>query len=148
MASIREQIVQSVLALVNTARPGDVPEIKRSYLYAMDLEAEKIVSLYQAVTRPIESGAGSDVVIRHATVLRFKLGAKGTASTKPDEELDALCVWLVKTLVGKSQLGLYHKLKHGELLFDYEQGDHGYAIAWLDVIAEHQTRADDPEVWA
>ena len=88
MASIREQIADAILALVNTSRPFDVPEITRTYLHAMELDAAKHVSLYQTVTQPMTGPGGG--VWRYATFLRFRLGAKATATTRPDEEVRAL----------------------------------------------------------
>lgn len=154
MASIREQIVDEIVATLNAGSPPVVA--KRSYQFAVDLAVAKSIIVFPRVDSPESIGiveAGVKPTKRRLTVA-VECRAKGTNTQRADEEVDALAVWVVKTLCGRRKgpgdAGgpLYHYMIEGDTEFELDQLDHAYCLATVNVTVQYQSRANDPETWA
>lgn len=152
MATIRTAIVADIVALLNAGSPPVAA--KRSYTFAVDLSSAKSIIVYGAREEEPDAIGGNRMSASHVR-RRFHVivecRAKGTATTKADEEVDALAAWVVKTVAGKSkgvtEGKLYHLIVEGETVLSLDQADHAYCLASVGLIAEYQSKVNDPETW-
>lgn len=147
--TIREQIAAAVFALVDSGEPAGVV-VKRSYSYAVVLQAAKSIIMYIGANEPEPVGGKyQPVLMKHALTLVFECRAKGTPTSRPDQEVDELVSWVIKTLSAKTTTsGLYHIILEGPTLYSVDQSDHAYCIAKVHMIVHYQTRATDPDIRA
>jgi hypothetical protein len=157
MSTFRERIAEWAVTTLNTGTPAGVPAASRSYLFTIDADiADKAISVFlekdQPLVRPVRMTPG--LLMKRLLTLRVECRAKSTATTRPDQEVDAMAAWVVKALCGQS-LGvsdaggpLFHATVEGETSFAMDQRLHGYILATVEVAIEYQTKADDLEVWA
>lgn len=157
MATIREQITDDVVALLNAGSPPVT--VKRSYGFAVDLEAAKSIIVYpksDVADPPLggRTGGLSNVPVKRMLTLAVECRSKGTPTERADAEADVLAAWVVKTICGKKKgpadAGgpLYHGITEGETTFEYDQRDHAYCLVTVEILVAYQSRANDPETWA
>ena len=153
MPTLRERIADDVVALLSAGSPQVVPE--RSRTFSIEAAQTNSIIVYWSQDRIVPVGPmayGASLVDRELEVI-VEVGAKGTSSSRPDEEADALASWVEKKLAGQSkgvQAGsLYHSLQVRRVgPVQLEQADYSYALVPIEVVAKYQSRANDPETWA
>lgn len=136
---------------MTTLQAGSPPcVVRRTYTFALDIAAAKSIIVYpiRDETEPV-GGRNQPVLTKHSLILVVECRAKGTASTRPDQEIDELYKWVVATLAGKSYSnGLYHIIEEGPTVFSIDQADHAYCLAAVQMIVRYQTRVNDPDTRA
>jgi homoserine acetyltransferase len=147
--TIREQIVVEIMALLLASPPGSVT-IKRSHTFAITLAANKsiVVVPFKDETQPV--GGRSNAVLQYRELIVLaECRAKGTTTTRPDEEVDSLLVYVVKTLCGRGDASaLYMQIEEGATTFDVEQADNSLCKATVEIRVRYTHRTNDPELRA
>ena len=148
--TIRMAILNDVLALLSAGAPPVAP--KRSYTFSITAAKSLIVhGIREEQPEPIGGNRFTASHVKRRFHIGIECRATGTATTKADDEADSVIAWALKTVCGKqkgTQDGkLYHLLVEGETEIKLDQADHQYCIASIDMIAEYQTKRNDPEVW-
>lgn len=149
----RMAILLDVVAVLNGGAPPVVAD--RSFTYAIDLENAKSLIVYGGKSEkpePIGKNEMNASHVKRRFHIHIECRAKGTAGTNADDETDALASWVVKKLGGLSKGvndgQLYHLLIEGETEMELDQEDHQYGMVKVEIIAQYQTPANDPDTWA
>jgi len=153
MSTIREQIVQAIVAALNTDRPDGIPETVRTREESPEPDQLPMLTFYQgdddvAPAHKSEPGTGR----RHGAVVKRmlvgKLDALGKAGAVPaDAAVDPLLAWGTKAIAGAGRLGgLANERPHEvKTEFSYERSDFNYCRATMTWHIEYQTLPDDAE---
>lgn len=142
MSSLREQIIQAALALLNTSPPSGVPQTTRARVQPYDpseLPAMTIKSLRNEGQNEKEGRWG--YFIQNTFSLRMEFYVAGDAA---DELIDPMYVWAVQQL-GAQQFGsLAQDCYEGIMEWEYADQDLPYAKATLDFRVEFNSLKKDP----
>lgn len=144
MASIRDQILDAVVAALNTATPAGVPQAARHRLTPYEL-----ANLPAIDVAPIEEQAeGIGPRLNPSAVkrtLRFKVRcwARGDA---PEVAADAMVSWATKVLAGNRLGGLAHGIEEVGTSWTDDVSNDVFGVAEVEFIAQYQTKAADQGV--
>lgn len=149
MASLREQIVDAIVALL-PGNGGTVPAADRSRTFAVSVENGKAMSVYWTKDEPTPATSRYGPLRKWRLTIAVDLWCKGTDTTRPDEELDELAVYVVSKLDGLEGPGTgpYLQMTVGPIEPDLAQYDHGYCRATQYVYVDYQTKAGTLDTWA
>lgn len=148
MASKREQIVDAIVALLVAGAGGGIPVAERSRTFAVSVEAGKAIAVYWTKDDPTSKTSRYGPVRAWRLTVAIDLWAKSTDTTRPDEEIDPLAVYVVSKLDGlEGAPGAepYMQITVGPIEPDLEQYDHGYCKATQYVYVDYQTMAGNLE---
>lgn len=148
MASRRELILQAVVAALGASSKPTGVAVHRYRTRPLERDALPALVVYPAV----REGAVAETITRldhddaleRALRVRVEIRAEGEP---PDEALDPLYVWVVKSLRADPTLGgLAQDLEEEAVSFDAAERDAVYAAAAVDFHVTYYTSEDDPEV--
>lgn len=147
--TLREAILDEVFSLLNTSPPAGV-EVKRSHTFSINLAAAKSIVMVPVRDDPAPVGGRSNAVLQYRELtIGVECRAKGTTSTRPDEEVDALLVHVVKSLCGRGDASLnYMQIEEGATTFNIQQADVSLCMATVEIRVRYTTRTNDPELKA
>lgn len=146
--TIREIIIEAVIAALNTGTPGGVPAAQRSRSFPLD-ESDSICVYPVRETPETINGSGGSVV-RADLRLAVEVRAKGAPGTSADKQADAALSWIVKALV-KNRFsdgsGGHYALdtERGEITWEYEHGEAPVVLAIQEFIVTYQHLAANPD---
>lgn len=151
--TLRERIVDDVVALLAAGSPPATPQ--RSRTFSIEGENANSIIVYWTEDRLSNMGKfryGAPTVRRELDI-RIEIRTKGTDTLRPDEAADALASWVEKKLDGQSkgiQNGSLYEVLEVEKVgpVELEQKDHAYALIPIYVVAKYRSRVGDPETWA
>lgn len=138
--TIREQIIEAIIAQLNTGAPAGVPTLTRVKMEPNQpgqLPAMTIFPLREEVNHA-PAGKWGHVVMRSLT-LRIVVEAEGNPV---DQQLDPIIAWLSQ--LGGSQLGgLAVDVEEQNLEWAYEESDNPYVALALDLRVDYVTNKSD-----
>jgi hypothetical protein len=146
MSSIREQIIEAAMVLLNTGTPGGVPATQRARME--DYTPEELPAITIKAMREEDAyekeGARSYFLARTFT-LRVEVRVAGPA---PDQLADPLLVWAGQVLGGQvfpsGAVNLATDCVESLLEFQYASEDQPYVLAQLDFRVYYSTLKGDP----
>ncbi len=150
MASIREQGIQDVVNMLNTNRPVGVPLFQRSYSWGVTpAELPKNI-VYPTDDDQME---GQDLstrpVRRRYHTLASETLFKGDGVTVPDQLIDPIYVWILKTVVGQTKYQtLFAGIEFAGAKFHRAQADYPYCRMVIYLRVYYSAALKDPEQWA
>lgn len=149
MASVREQILAAIVQRLETGanKPAGLT-IHRYRTRPIDQDKLPAAVVYVGAN---PGGVGETVErmdhddgVERTLIVRIELRIAGEP---PDQVLDPLYVWTVKTLRADQTLGgLARELLERSTSFDAHAADQVYAGAAVDVAVTFATREDDPSL--
>lgn len=143
MSSIRDQILDAIIAALNTATPGGVPQATRDYINP--LEGSDLPAISVRASREESEGKPNRFgpLRQRRLTVRVECFAAGSPG---DEELDPLVTWAGKVLSGDAGRfgGLAHCTEETAIEWNSEERDQPFASAFMDFTVEYQTRTGDP----
>ena len=145
----REAILDEIMTLLLASPPGGV-DIKRSHTFAINLASSKSIVVAPVSDMPAPVGGRSNAVLQYRElIVGLECRAKGTTTSRPDEEVDALIVHVVKTLCGRGDASMnYMQIEEGQTTFAIQQADVSLALATVEIRVRYTTRTDNPELKA
>lgn len=143
MASIREQIVSAVVALLDGAGKPTGLRVHRLRTLPIDQDQLPACVVYLVTEETTRKGGRWGPRYRHALRIRVECREEGNP---PDAQLDPLAAWVVRTLVGNQTLGgLAQSVELVEAQWDAERSNKVYGGVGLDLVITYDTTAADPE---
>jgi hypothetical protein len=146
MNSIREQIIQAALALLNTGTPSGVPQTQRARMEGYDpseLPAIAIKSVREE--DEYEKEGKRSYFLKRTFTLRVEVRVVGPA---PDQLADPMLVWAGKQLGGQTFLSggvnLAEECLEALTEWQYASEDQPYVLAQLDFRVYYNTLKTDP----
>ena len=151
MASIREQILDAVVAALSAGSPPATVERSRSAdLGPADLPS---IIVYPIRDQPGDNSSATRPAVLSRLTFVVECRAAASASVRADEAVDPLYVWVVQKL-GQQRLAdgaggwLNHDMVEGETAFAYDRGEAPYCLASIEFDATYQHLRRDPELRA
>ena len=148
MASIREQIIQAVVAALDgSGKPAGltVHRYRTRPLEKDDLPAQVVypAGTGGAVAETVRLYGGTNDVLRE---LRVRIESR-VMGAQPDQLLDPLYIWAVKAVMSDPTLGgLAHEIREEATSFDAVEFEQPVGASATDIIVEYVTSQDDPEI--
>ena len=146
--SISNDIVNQVVALLNTGPPAGVPVAKRTYTYSFDATTLPALVVYPDRDVPEQSPSSVGVLTRRVLYVNVVSIVAAGPGERPDEVIDVIRAWIVAALAGYREQNLIHRIAESETAFELAQVDHAYCKCQVEVAIEYQTRANDLGQWA
>lgn len=112
--TIRDQIIEAIVAALNTSRPGGIPEAKRSPYLQLKLDEENPtdISVYWMVDdERAEPDMNKAPLQDHEFFVGIDTRAIGDTTAIPERELDPIAEWITKTLNGNTLGGLVRYMR-------------------------------------
>lgn len=153
MATIREQILDGLVARLNAAPLTGLPTTERTRLAQYGRAELPAINIFPSSSTPEIVGRPSGPIVKAALRVVVELRAAGADSptpTRPDEALDPIYAHVIKRLAGYrvpdgSGGFLTHDVEEESLNFSYEQGEVPYVLGSLILSANYQYLRTDPE---
>jgi len=140
MSTIREQIIEAVVATLNTGTPAGVPQCVRTQM--APTETAQLPALtcfpFREEIDPKPTGKWGPI-IKRSLYLRFVAYATGQPA---DGAIDPILTWLA-TLGGQQFGGLALDTYEHELNWQYDEGNFQVAAVGLDFVIEYETLRGD-----
>lgn len=145
MSSVREQVLQAVMAALNTGRPAGVPAVERTRVIA--LEASQLPSTVLVPRRESveKTGGRFGPLVSRRLSLELEHRAAGGASLPPDQAVDALLAWPVKALCASTLGGLAIEINESGTEWHYADGEAPFVLAVQTFEIAYTTRVSDAE---
>jgi len=146
VATMREQILDAVVAAFNAARPVGVPMAERKRLKVAELDALPLIDVatLEESKEPIGGRTGPTVRRRLRIVLRFWV-----AGDAPEVTADPMVAHATAALEGNRLGGLtLDGLEELAIRWTDEVGEFTYGVAEMEFLAEYMTKRQDQEVKA
>lgn len=141
MSTIREQIIEAAVALVNSGAPGGVPVCVRTQMQPTetnDLPSLTCFPIREEIA-DTKTGRWGPIIVR-TLYLRFV----GYASGNPaDAALDPMVAWIASQLGGSQLGGLAQDAMEHEINWQYDEGNFAVAAVAMDFRIEYQTLRND-----
>lgn len=144
MQSIREQIMQAVVAAINQdGKPDSVPTCMRANMIGSNPEQLPRMSVYPAKEEVARVNRGA--IVRRVLILRVECHAIGlVGEDAADAMVDSMLAWTTKCLAGNNLGGLVNSIEETALEWAMEPQDYAYCAAVQDFAIEYQTIFNDP----
>jgi len=142
MATIREQIIEAAVALVNTGAPAGVPLCVRTQMQPNEqaqLPAITCFPFREIITSTKPSGRWGPYIDR-VMYLRFVCYNSGAPA---DQSLDDILAWLTQSLGGQQFGGLAADCVESEINWQFDEGNFQVAAAAIDFKIDYQTLRND-----
>ncbi len=139
MSTIREQIIEAVLTVLNTSTPPGVPactRLKMEPMSASDLPAMTIFPMREEV-QPAKGGRFAPFVERILTV-KIVMEAAGSDTTTADQAVDPMAAW-ISQLGGSTLGGVALDTEEGQSEWLYQEGDFPYAALATELMIHYRT---------
>ncbi len=148
MASIRQRIVDTVVARLDGAGKPAGLTVHRSRGIAIDQDTLPAMAVYLLAQRTQRVGGRGGPLSAHALTLRIECRVKGAIADEADVLLEPLVGWAVRALLGEPTLdGLVNSLEETQIEWAAEPADHLYAAAAVDFTAQFPTAVSDPDAF-
>jgi len=143
MSTIREQIIEAIIAQLNTSTPGGVPAATRLRMTAYEPDELPAINVFPVREEIRGEPAGKfGPVVRRSMTFRVLLHAAGSDAVAADAALDPMAAW-VSTLGGRQLGGLAIDIEENTLEWLYEEDDLPYSSLAIDFTVEYQTLKSD-----
>lgn len=137
-ASRREQILQAILAALNTSRPGAVGEFDRSRT-----DEVPVSQLPRGAFAPIREPAEKQGGRGSAATTRRMMVAFDYWATPTDAECDPGLQWITKALVDQKLGGLVHEIVEEGTVWVFAGGSPRACRATVTLKVQFQTHSAD-----
>lgn len=151
--TIHRQIFEYLLTLVNTGRPGYVPEIKEFWSWAIQPASLPFASAFWEIADPVppdekKSQHDRDPITSWELDVVFVLWEKGDGTETPQKKLDPIVAWIGSAVLGKSVPGLFRIVKAGPMKTMPAQADYPYCRQVVGVRVKFSTSSTNLEAAA
>lgn len=152
MATIRTQLLDLVVTMLNSGTPGGVPQSRRGFLFSVGAVSLPTISVYPAKEDAVlQLGNSPPGLTKNTMMVQVEVRQKGDASNSADKLAEPLLAWVEKALSGQrptDNVGLFHLMWKDSLEWDYDQMEHGFVLAKMTIGVQYQTKTTDPEARA
>lgn len=143
MNTVRQRIREQLLVLLNTARPSNVPEVRRRLWFPGEEDTRATMGLFTA-QEPVHRGGG-----RHgpASLRELTLGVQCKASAQNldagEDLVEPMLAWAVQVIAATNLDGLIHDTEEVQTTWTQHKQDLLYVVAMQQWTIRYQTlRAD------
>ena len=140
MSTIREQIINAAVAVLNTGTPAGVPQCVRTLMQPSEqaqLPALTVFPFREEINNKATGKWGP--IITRTMYLRFVAYASGDPA---DGALDPIVAW-ISTIGGQQFGGLANDTIEHELNWQYDEGNYQVAAVAMDFRIEYSTLRTD-----
>lgn len=144
--SLRERIVQAVLTKLNTGTPSGVPDAKRAWTTVLNENQLPMIAVYwpKDDARPI--GGPQPVLMDRTLTLAVGVWFAGNVSTTADQLADAALQWIVSSLSGQEEAGLYELMLEDGTECELAGAEVPFARVTVHVTVKYQTAVNRLDV--
>lgn len=144
MSTIREQIIEAAVALLNTGRPSGIPACVRTLMQPNEQAQLPAITVFPFREEVNDKASGKwGPIVTRTLYLRFVAYASSSSSGGPaDGAIDPIIAWI--SLLGGQQFGgLASDAIEHELNWQYDESDYQVAAVAMDFRIEYQTLRSD-----
>lgn len=140
MSTIRDRIIDGIVAALNTTTPVGVPNVVRTLMSPNETSQLPMVTVFPYREEVDENATGRwGPIVKRQLFLRFVAYATGDPA---DQALDPIVEWL-STIGGSQVNGLANDVVEHELTWQYDEGNYEVAAVAMDFRIDYQTLRGD-----
>ena len=143
--TVRESILEAIVAALNTARPAGIPAAERARTLGVDIESMPTILVYPGRDTATDVGGRAGPIQKRSFEILVECWAAKSETATADQATDPLAAWVVCTLGDNSLGGLVSKLRDSATDFGIDDVDGACCLCSITMLAEYSHRADDLE---
>lgn len=146
MSALRKQIVDAVVAALNTSTPSGVPAAETARVLGLDLSTLPRIIVYRIREEELDVGGRRGPLQKARLELAVECWAAGDESTPADEATEPLTTWAFQALTDQALGGLVNNCRPVEINYGLGTGEVDFCLATVSFMVEYSFRTGDPEV--